>query len=66
MIPYYQTEHGELFNGDCVEIMDGIVDNSIDCCITSPPYDNLRNYKGFSFDFENTAKELYRIIKKGP
>ena len=65
MIPYCQTEHGELFNGDCIEVMKQLEDNSIDCCVTSPPYDNLRNYKGFSFDFENTAKELYRIIKKG-
>ena len=65
MTPYYQTESGTLYNGDCVDIMKGFEDNSIDCCVTSPPYDNLRNYKGFSFDFENTAKELYRIIKKG-
>jgi len=33
--------------------------------VTSPPYDNLRKYKGFSFDFENTAKELYRVLKDG-
>ena len=62
---YYQNEKGKLYNGDCVEIIKQLDDNSIDCCITSPPYDNLRNYKGFSFDFENTAKELYRIIKEG-
>lgn len=39
--------------------------NSIDLVLTSPPYDKLRKYKGFQFDFENTAKELYRIIKVG-
>lgn len=33
--------------------------------ITSPPYDNLRKYKGYSFDFENLAKELYRVTKDG-
>lgn len=63
--PYYQTKSGILFNGDCAEIMKEFKDNSIDCCITSPPYDDLRHYKGYNFDFENIAKELYRIIKKG-
>src|SRR5699024_12605228 len=32
---------------------------------TSPPYDDLRTYNGFSFDFEGIAKELYRITKQG-
>lgn len=50
---------------DCVEGMRLLDDNSIDMVITSPPYDNLRKYKGFSWDFKATAKELYRIIKPG-
>jgi len=37
----------------------------IDLTITSPPYDNLRDYKGYSFDFESIAKELYRVTKEG-
>ena len=40
-------------------------DNFIDLTVTSPPYDNLRTYNGYSFDFENVAKELYRITKDG-
>ena len=40
-------------------------DDFIDLTITSPPYDNLRTYKGYSFDFEKIAKELYRVTKKG-
>jgi len=51
--------------GDCLEVMKGIPENSIDMILTSPPYDNLRDYKGYSFDFENTAKEIFRIIKNG-
>jgi site-specific DNA-methyltransferase (adenine-specific) len=39
--------------------------NFLDLVITSPPYDDLRTYHGYSFDFENVAKELYRIIKSG-
>ena len=42
-----------------------IEDNTIDLTVTSPPYDDLRKYKGFSFDFENVTKELYRITKQG-
>jgi site-specific DNA-methyltransferase (adenine-specific) len=38
---------------------------SIDLTVTSPPYDNLRSYNGYSFDFEAVAKELYRITKDG-
>lgn len=40
-------------------------DNSIDLTVTSPPYDNLRTYNGFYWDFEGIAKELYRITKDG-
>lgn len=40
-------------------------DNSVDLTVTSPPYDNLRYYKGYVFDFESTAKELFRVTKEG-
>jgi len=39
--------------------------DSIDLTVTSPPYDNLRNYKGFKWNFEEVAKQLYRITKIG-
>lgn len=55
----------KIVNGDCVEVMKMIPDNSIDMCITSPPYDNLRVYKGYQFPFERIACQLFRIIKEG-
>jgi DNA modification methylase len=55
----------KLYNGDCLEVMKDIPDNSIDLTVTSPPYDNLRTYNGYLWDFENIAKELFRITKKG-
>ncbi len=55
----------QIICGDNVEVMRQMPDNCIDLTITSPPYDNLRTYTGFSFDFENVAKELYRITKDG-
>ena len=55
----------QVYQGDCVEVMECFEDNCIDLTVTSPPYDNLRKYNGFSFDFENVAKQLYRITKPG-
>jgi site-specific DNA-methyltransferase (adenine-specific) len=54
-----------IYNTDCLEGMRQMDDNSVDLTVTSPPYDNLRTYKGYSFDFENIAKELYRVTKQG-
>jgi DNA modification methylase len=62
--------------GNSVDLMKLIPDNSIDLTVTSPPYDNLRTYKGkikddvvfdehFSFPFVDMAKELFRITKDG-
>ncbi len=51
--------------GDCAFVLKGIRDNSIDLTVTSPPYDNLRTYGGYSFNFETIAKELYRVTKEG-
>ena len=50
---------------DCLEGLKLMKDNSVDLTVTSPPYDNLRTYKGFSFDFEGIARELYRVTKEG-
>lgn len=66
----------KIFNEDCLKTMKKMNDNFIDLTITSPPYDDLRSYKnyiknnktkynGYSFDFENIAKELFRITKMG-
>ena len=58
-------ELNKIYCGDCLVEMPKIPDKSIDMVLTSPPYDNLRDYKGYTFDFEGIAKELYRIIKDG-
>ena len=50
---------------NCLDGLKLLDDNCIDLTVTSPPYDNLRNYNGYSFDFENIAKELYRVTKDG-
>ena len=54
-----------LYCCDCVELMREMDGDFIDCVITSPPYDNLRDYKGYNFDCLNIAKELFRVMKVG-
>lgn len=55
----------EIYNCNNIDGLKEIESETIDLVITSPPYDNLRKYNGYSFDFERLAKELYRIIKQG-
>jgi site-specific DNA-methyltransferase (adenine-specific) len=45
--------------------MNQLPDGSVDLTVTSPPYDDLRKYNGYSFNFEKVAKELYRVTKDG-
>src|SRR5512132_370597 len=54
-----------VYASDCVDFMRRLDSNFVDLTVTSPPYDNLRDYKGFSFEFSDIAKELYRITKPG-
>ena len=54
-----------LYQGDCLDFMQTINDNFIDLTLTSPPYDDLRDYNGYTFDFENIARQLFRITKQG-
>lgn len=54
-----------LLNEDCLKTLEGLPDNHIDLTITSPPYDNLRDYKGYSFDFPAIAEQLFRTTKEG-
>jgi DNA modification methylase len=55
----------KLYASDCVKFMATMPDDCVDLVVTSPPYDNLRNYKGYSLDFFEIANELFRVIKNG-
>lgn len=49
--------------GDNVSMMANLPSDCIDLCVTSPPYDGIREYTGYSYDFEKTAIALSRVIK---
>jgi len=55
----------KIYNENCLQTMAKMPDNFIDISITSPPYDDLRKYNGYTFEFESIARELFRVTKKG-
>jgi len=58
-------EVNRIICGDNVEVMLGMPSVSVDLVLCSPPYDSLRDYTGYTFDFENVAHQLYRVLKSG-
>ena len=52
-----------IYNEDCLETMKAIDNDTIDLTVTSPPYDSLRIYNGYSFNFPQVAKSLYEVTK---
>lgn len=58
-------EMNTVYNENCLTWMQKQLADFIDLTVTSPPYDNLRDYKGYSFPFEDIARELFRITKPG-
>ena len=62
--PFYSFKDVQIFNENCLDTMRRMPDNHIDLTVTSPPYDNLRDYKGYTFPFEDIAKELFRVTKQ--
>tara|TARA_R110000868_G_scaffold275302_1_gene535040 strand:+ start:5910 stop:6680 length:771 start_codon:yes stop_codon:yes gene_type:complete len=57
-------EMNKIYTENCLATMARIPNNFFQATITSPPYDDLRTYNGYSFDFETIAQELYRVTKE--
>jgi site-specific DNA-methyltransferase (adenine-specific) len=60
----------KIFCNDSVKLLQKMPHESVDLVVTSPPYDDLRDYKksNNSWDFkkfQNIAKNLFRVMKKG-
>ena len=56
-------KNNTIYNENCLDTMVRMQDKSLDMVITSPPYDALRKYNGYSFDIEKIVPELYRVMK---
>lgn len=60
MTPY------EIYLGDNVtQLQAHVPDAHVDLTVTSPPYDNLRDYKGDTWRFDELLKQLTRVTKPG-
>ena len=52
--------------GECVAVTQELAAGTVDLCVFSPPYDNIRDYKkGWSFDYAALGANLHRIVKDG-
>jgi len=56
-------EVNKIYNENCLNTMARMSNCFVDLVVTSPPYDGLRIYNGYSFPFEDIAKELFRVTK---
>ena len=78
VINQFFTENTALYNGDSVEVLKGIPDNSIGYSIFSPPFADLYTYSNSERDMGNCTdygqfweqfkfivKELQRVLKPG-
>lgn len=59
-----------IYNTDCVQGMRHMPDGSVDCVVTSPPYDSLRNYGDAAFNWNldkaiDVGREIFRVLKDG-
>ena len=55
----------QILCGNHLDILPRFPNDTFDMFLTSPPYDNLRDYEGYDFQFEPLARELYRVLKPG-
>jgi len=65
-----EIELDNIYNVNCLDGLQMMPDKSVDCVITSPPYDDLRKYGtkegSWNFDmFKTIALELIRVLKDG-
>jgi len=54
-----------VYCGNCIDVMMQLDNDSIDCVVTSPPYDDMRDYHGYSFNVDSIALVLHDIMKPG-
>ena len=67
MKPYYESKRGQLYHGDCLEVMRQIPESSIDGILTDPPYG--LSFMGKKWDYDVPSVEIWReclrVLKPG-
>jgi DNA modification methylase len=62
----------QIITGDCLEVLKGLPDSSVHCCVTSPPYFGLRDYgmagqigmERTPTEYTNTLVEVFREVRR--
>jgi len=62
--PWYTNNLGKIYHSECTKVLRQLK-NKVDLVVTSPPYDQMRAYKGFKFDFRAIANGLADSLKEG-
>jgi len=62
---YEELPLNKIICGDAIDVLKKIPSNSVDLVVTSPPYDGIRTYNGFSLNLPAVGKELFRVLKDG-
>jgi len=55
----------QILCGSCNKLLNTIQPESIDLTVTSPPYGNLRDYRGYTLNIDDLSIQLLRITKPG-
>jgi DNA modification methylase len=56
---------GKIYNENCIETLSRMPDELLDMTLTSPPYDDLREYNGYHFPIKEIAELLLQKTKPG-
>ena len=54
-----------IVTSDNIEYLKTLPDECIDLVVTSPPYDGLRDYNGYSLDLHSLGEQILRVLKDG-
>lgn len=78
VLDQFITDEFSIYNGDSVQVLQGIPDDSIHFSLFSPPFSSLYTYSNSNFDMGNSrndtefmehftflVRELYRVLKPG-
>lgn len=69
MKPYYSDDSVTLYHGDCRDVISSLPSNSLDACVTDPPYE--LGFMGRKWDASGIAydkwlwAEVWRVLKPG-
>lgn len=61
----FRLVKNKLYLEDCLKTLRRMPPRFVDLVVTSPPYDQLKKYEGYAFDFDSVVSELYRVLKPG-